>query len=813
MSRYEAVLTALDAGVVIHSADTAIVEANERARALLGLQDLEGRLATDPSWVFLESDCSPMALERFPVMQVISSKQALRGLIMVVRPSMNPDVVCEVNAVPILDDSGQLEQVAVTFIDITARKRAEQELAHSSGYARSLIEASLDPLVTITADGVINDVNAATEKVTGLPRQSLIGSDFATYFTDPELARAGYRQAFTAGSVTDYPLAVRHIDGTVTDVLYNATVYRDEHGDVAGVFAAARDVTDRLRAERALAASEELLRVVLDTSPDTTIRTGPDGRIEYVNRRAVEVSGIPYERWIGRTFEEMGYPAALAQLWQAHRHQVFSTGKQVTFEFDIDNEEGHRWYETTIAPGFDRNGTVALVIETSRDFTDRKTASDALQQLATHDPLTGLANRAALMDEIHRAVSAGLRSGCATAVLLMDLDRFKDVNDTLGHAAGDELLIAAAARVESTVRPGDLVARLGGDEFVIVMRELDDPTDAAPAALRLVQAFRTPFTIRGAELYSPASVGVAFGTPGQEEDDLLRQADTALYAAKEAGRNQVAVFNQELRAAIDWQLAVEAQLRHALARGQLAVWYQPEVDLTTGAVIAVEALLRWHHPDGTVWAAHQFVDVAEDTGLILDIGDWVLGQACHQAAAWAAASPARPITVRVNMSALQIAKADLLPTLDDTLTTSGVVPSLLCIEITETVLLRQSDTARDNLAGIHERGVRVAIDDFGTGYASLTYLNQYPIDVIKIDRSFVTDATLPGNDHRLVAGIISLATTLGITVTAEGVEHVEQAALLRTMGCPSAQGFLYSPALPAEQITPLLDHVYLVSPS
>jgi EAL domain-containing protein (putative c-di-GMP-specific phosphodiesterase class I) len=282
----------------------------------------------------------------------------------------------------------------------------------------------------------------------------------------------------------------------------------------------------------------------------------------------------------------------------------------------------------------------------------------------------------------------------------------------------------------------------------------------------------------------------------------------AMYAAKDAGRDRVSVFNEDLRSVVSARLAVEGDLRHALDRDELAVWYQPEVDLATGTLIAVEALLRWHHPDGTVWTADRFVDVAEDTGMILDIGDWVLRQACTHAAAWATARPNRPLTVRVNVSALQLAEAGLLPALDTALTASGLNPALLCVEITETALLRQTSTASTNLTGIHARGIRIAIDDFGTGYASLTYLRQYPIDVIKIDRSFITDITTTDHDHRLVAGIIALARALGMTVTAEGVEHPDQATLLHHLGCPGAQGWLYSKAIPPDQIHHLLHHAY-----
>jgi EAL domain-containing protein (putative c-di-GMP-specific phosphodiesterase class I) len=279
-----------------------------------------------------------------------------------------------------------------------------------------------------------------------------------------------------------------------------------------------------------------------------------------------------------------------------------------------------------------------------------------------------------------------------------------------------------------------------------------------------------------------------------------------MYAAKEAGRDRVSMFNEDLRTAVAARMTIEGDLRHALDRGELAVWYQPEVDLGSGAVVALEALVRWRHPDGSVWTADRFVDVAEETGLILDIGDWVLRQASIQGAAWALARPDRPATVRVNVSALQLAETGLLDAVDDALSASGLDPALMCIEITETALLRRTTTTAANLAGIHARGISLAIDDFGTGYASLTYLSQYPIDVIKIDRSFLTEAA--GRDDRLVTGIIALATSLDITVTAEGVEHPAQASRLRQMGCPSAQGWLYSAAVPSEDVVGLLDRIY-----
>jgi EAL domain-containing protein (putative c-di-GMP-specific phosphodiesterase class I) len=327
-------------------------------------------------------------------------------------------------------------------------------------------------------------------------------------------------------------------------------------------------------------------------------------------------------------------------------------------------------------------------------------------------------------------------------------------------------------------------------------------------AWRLVEAFRAPFPTPLGELFCTASIGVAVSQADSEPADLLREADTAMYAAKNDGRDRVAVFNNELREAVTARRLIESDLRHALERDQLAVWFQPEVDLVTGRVIAAEALLRWHHPSGDTLTAARFIDVAEETGLINDIGDWVLQQACTQATSWATGTDDRPITVRVNVSARQLAEGGLLDVLDDALATTSLDPNLLCLEITETALLSETRIARDNLTGIHDRGVRIAIDDFGTGYASLSYLHRYPIDVVKIDRSFITGIATEQHDYRLVGALIAMANHLQLSVTAEGVEDEHQADRLRALNCPSAQGYLYSQAIPPEQFVTLLATVF-----
>ncbi len=697
------------------------------------------------------------------------------------------------------------DKLVVTAHDVTDEVAATRALAESEALFRAVLDSTSDAIMQFGPDLRAKYVNQRLVEFTGITADDWRGRTFAEAGYPPHLTIPWdeySRKVFATGEPVrhefeiDLPVGHRWFETRVDPVVA-------ADGTVTDVITTSRDVTERRQAEDQLRDSEALLSVILDGSRDGTTIYDPDMRMEYVNHRVVELSGIPADAWIGRTMDELGFPTEAVTFWTTRIRGVFETGEPTTMQYELDNTEGHRWYEASLSPQFAADGQVAHVISTNRDITERVLAEQALLDLATHDPLTGLANRVALLDEITRALSAGRRTDRSVAVLMVDLDRFKYVNDSLGHAVGDALLQAVARRLTGAIRGGDLVGRTGGDEFIVIMRDLDEPAEAVNAAWRLVEAFRRPFPSGEGELFSTASIGVAVSTVESEPADLLREADTAMYVAKADGRDRVSVFNEELRAIVTSRLAVEGDLRRALERGQLAVWYQPEVDLVTGAVIAAEALVRWHHPSGELFTADRFVDVAEETGLILDIGDWVLREACVQAAHWAAVRQ-DPITVRVNVSALQLAEGGLLAALDDALAASGLDPVLLCLEITETALLRETTNARDNLEGIRDRGIRIAIDDFGTGYASLTYLRRYPIDVLKIDRSFIVDITVNEHDYRLVGGLVALARHLDLSVTAEGVETRDQAVMLRQLGCPGAQGYLYSRAVPADQLAAML---------
>jgi diguanylate cyclase (GGDEF)-like protein/PAS domain S-box-containing protein len=552
------------------------------------------------------------------------------------------------------------------------------------------------------------------------------------------------------------------------------------------------------RAVDQLQSDAELLKVIVDHTADSIVRFDRALRYDFVNDRAIQLTGIGAERFLGATQADLGYPPEEVEVREERISKVFASGDVTTYHDVIVNLEGERWYETTLLPQRDDTGDVTHVIVMSRDVTARKMAEDALVRAAARDPLTGLANRSALLEVLHHAIESSEDSRLTTAVLLIDLDRFKLVNDSLGHAVGDRLLCLAAERIRQNVRPEDLVARHGGDEYVVVMRDLTDPAEAVGVSLRIVEAFRQPLLSGETELSTTASVGISVTAPTRvtiDANDLIREADTAMYVAKANGRDGVSVFDETLRLEVDDRLRIENQLRGALGRGELAMWYQPEVHLRSGRIRSAEALLRWHHPSGEVLPAARFIDVAEDSGLIAPIGAWVLNEVVRQSAVWTD----REVIIRLNLASRQLNDPDLLGAFDRAVARHQARADLLCVEITETTLLHDTPTATRNLKGLTARGVKVALDDFGTGYASLTYLRRYHIDVVKLDRSFVTDIDTSPRDQRLAAAVVAMAQQLDIRVTAEGVETRAQADVVRKLGCSGAQGYLWSPAVPPDE--------------
>ena len=721
-------------------------------------------------------------------------------------PSSNGEKWFTIEVTPELNDDGDVMSVTSLMTDVTPLHEAVESLADSENRYRLLAENASDLVFRISAAGIVEWVSPSLETVLGWDRNELEGRNWLEDLPSQLLAPPGdQRAAVDDESVLRYETAVKRKDGSLIWMSVSVRQILDDEGHEAGLVGSARDVTAEIDIREALAARESLYRTTVDAAPIGMALLDLDRRFIEVNPALCTMLGRSADWLKSHGVIDIIDPADDESDREARTHLLSGDVDRLVMEKRLVRADATKiWVQHAVAL-IKSGGRPARFVSQYVDVTDARMDRQKLVGLATRDPLTGLANRTRVLEEIGRAQAAGQRSGHATAVLMVDLDQFKHVNDSLGHAVGDQLLRVAADRIAASTRGSDLAARLGGDEFVVVMRDLPNPDEGEKAAWRLVQKFRKPLVVDEHELYTTASIGVAISNSG-DPGDLLREADTAMYVAKEGGRDRVAVFNEDLRVAATRRLELEVQLRKALSNGELMVWYQPEIDLRDGSMAAVEALLRWRRADGEVWTADRFVDVAEETGLILDVGDWVIREAFAQAAAWAGDRPDDLIDVRFNLSALQLAESGLAAAVDSALDATGADPLHLCAEITETALLRRTSTVMDNLEMLRDRGIRLAIDDFGTGYASLAYLRDYPADVVKIDRSFVTDLTEDLFDRRLVGGVIALAQRLGMTTTAEGVEHQVQADILREMGCDGAQGFLYSKAVPPETITDLRQH-------
>jgi diguanylate cyclase (GGDEF)-like protein/PAS domain S-box-containing protein len=570
------------------------------------------------------------------------------------------------------------------------------------------------------------------------------------------------------------------------------------------------DVTERRTIEEALRASEERFRAVIETASDAFVSVDTDGTIVEWNRKAEETFGWTQEEAIGLPLVATIVPEGSRETHlRAFDRFVRSGGGAVgdrTLEVNAMRRDGVEFpvelsVWMTLSHGTQRINAFV------RDTSERRTL-EAVTHQAFHDPLTDLANRALFTDRVASALARRDDASTATvAVLLLDLDDFKTVNDSLGHAAGDELLVAVAARLRACVRPGDTLARLAGDEFAILLDELDDDGSAVAVAKRVAKRLEAPFEIEAMEIAVRASIGISLGqSPDARPDDLMRDADVAMYEAKAQGKGGYRVFEPHMRHAVVKRMELKADLRHALERDELHVLYQAYVKLEDESIVGAEALLRWDHAERGVIPPLDFIPLAEEMGLIVPIGRWVLGEASAQAVEWARRWPELgPLTLSVNISARQLQDRAFVGEVAEIVAEHGLPAERVVLELTESSLVEDPDQAVRRLRGLRELGIRLAIDDFGTGYSSLGYLQRYPIEILKVHRAFVAELGRHPDEPALATAILQLAHHLGMQTVAEGVENAVQVEALRALGCGFAQGFYFSRPLSAQEFSAMLE--------
>ncbi len=566
--------------------------------------------------------------------------------------------------------------------------------------------------------------------------------------------------------------------------------------------------TQRLRrlAEEDLFNSRQMLRTVLDTIPQRVFWKDRQSTYLGCNQPfATDTDHAAPQALIGKTDFDFA-PKAMAQHWRDEDLQVMEGGKPMLNQEESyarpDGAQG--WRVVSKVPLHDQEGRVSAILCTYEDITERKASEEHTRFLVYHDGLTELPNHLLAFDRLQQAMAYADREGSKVALLFLDLDNFKTINDSLGHTIGDKVLREVASRLRQCVRDTDTVSRQGGDEFLIVVPALSDTEASAPVLDKLLQSIHMPMEIDGHELGTTVSIGIAiFPDDGRDFESLMKKADTAMYQAKEAGRNTYCFFNKHMNDDVLENLQMRSGLGRALERGEFTLHYQPQIDLNSGALVGVEALVRWQHPTLGLVPPGRFIPVAEETGMIVGIGEWVMQEACRQAAAWQKAGHPR-MSMAVNLSAIQFKRGDVEKTVMRALAQSGLDPALLELELTESILIRDTENILATVRRIKLLGVMLSIDDFGTGYSSLSYLKRFSVDKLKIDQSFIRHLATDSDDAAIVRAVVQMARSLGLRTIAEGVEDERVLKYLRIYHCDEAQGYHIARPMPAEDMSAYL---------
>ena len=695
----------------------------------------------------------------------------------------------------------------------TKHKRAKDELRKSEARYRAVVNTASDAIITITPDGMIRSFNRGAEHIFGYRAEEVIGELFTLIMPERfrEQCMLGLRrylethQSHVIGSTTEL-IGLRNGGSEFPVELSLGEVH--EAGD--RLFAAIiRDITERKRSEEALRQLSRQNEMVLNSAGEGIFGLDLQGNTTFINPAAAHMTGWDIEDLLGQRLHEFlhhskpdGTPYPLEE---CPIYAAFKTGATLSRDNEVFwRKDGTHFPVEYVSTPIIEGDKISGSVVTFKDITERKALEEQLQHQAFHDPLTDLPNRALFMDRLGHALTRADRLGTKVAVLFTDLDNFKVVNDSLGHKAGDQLLIAVADRLKTCLRPEDTVGRLGGDEFTILLEGVAGISNAAEVAERIAEELQPPFVLDCQEVFATTSTGIAVSSSAQAQPtDLLRHADLAMYRAKGKGKACYEVFEPSMSIDALERLKLETELRRALGREEFRVYFQPEILLESGEIVGMEALVRWEHPERGLLLPQEFLSIAEESNLILPIGQWVLREACNQLRTWQEQYPStEPLVMGVNLSAREFFQPSLIA---EILRETGVDPQTLQLEITEgAVAHNHAQNANNKLRDLKALGVQLAIDDFGMGYSSLSYLKRFPVNVLKIDRSFIRELGKDLKDTKIVAAIIHLARALDLKVIAEGVETAEQVEQLRKMECDVAQGYYFSEPLPSEAVSALL---------
>ena len=807
--------------VIATDAEGRVTRMNPMAERLCGwmLADALGRPLSE---VFCISNADTREPAANPVQSVIAHGLAVRlanHAVLLARDGQEYQIAD--SAAPIRNAAGEIVGVVLVFNDVTEKSRAEQALRDSEERFRNLYERAPLAYQSLDAAGNILQVNSAWLKLFGFTHDEVIGRFIGDFLDESSLKTLGreFPQFLSRGRVDGPVFDIRRKDGSSRLVEVNGRIGYDNEGNFRQTHCILTDITERTRAEAALRESEERWKFALEGAGegvwDWNIQTGD----AVYSRRWKEMIGFA-EGEIGNTSSEWSsrvHPEDMPKVMAAIQAHIDGKTPSAAVEFRMLCKDGS-WLWTLgrgMVVSRDASGKPLRLVGTNADITERRASAEKIERLAFYDPLTDLPNRRLLLDRLEQALSSSTRHHRYGALMLLDMDDFKTLNDTLGHDVGDQLLVEVTSRLRAAVREGDTVARHGGDEFVVILEDLSDDALAAmqaeSVAVKILHAVSQPYlldlTVREGltntrSYHCTSSIGITlFRDSSLSADELMRRADTAMYQAKAGGRNSLRFFDPEMQAVVAARAALDSDLREAVREGQFCLYYQPQVD-SAGNRTGAEALVRWQHPLRGLVPPVEFIPQAEATGLIIPIGHWVLETACAQLVAWETVTETSHLTVAVNVSARQFRHVDFVGQVLAIVDSTGVNPQKLKLELTESLLLDDVEDIISKMTVLRARGIGFSLDDFGTGYSSLSYLKRLPLDQLKIDQSFVRDVLTDPNDAAIARTIVALAQNMGLDVIAEGVETEAQREFLAANGCAAYQGFLFGRPMPQEEFSP-----------
>ena len=669
------------------------------------------------------------------------------------------------------------------------RSKTEQALRASEQRFRAVVNNTPIILFALDQNGIFTLSEGKGLESIGLKCGEVVGQSIYSLYEDVGQVKEDFRRAMSGETFTSV-LCFNH---AVFELWWSPII--DQNNQVNGVIGVMTDITERTRAEEKIRASEKKLSTILKNMQDTFYRTNNDGELVLVSSSVKKLLGYTQDELIGENLKSLYVdPEGHARFLEALKE---NDGELKNYEMAMNRKDGSIMYVSSNAQYcFDEDGEIIGIEGTTRDITERKQTEQHLRYLVNYDALTKLPNRTLFRDRLEHAMAYARRYNHLVVLMFLDVDRFKAINDSLGHLVGDQLLQAVSERLRSCAREGDTVARLGGDEFAIVMEGIVDISDADIAAKKVLRAMSKSFILEGHDMFVTASIGVTvYPSDSDDIESLIRNADTAMYRAKQAGRNNYQFYTEDMNTRAIESLLLQNNLRKALDNQEFLLYYQPQINLTSGEMIGMEALIRWQHPELGLLSPKQFISIAEETGLIIPIGEWVLRKVCLQLKEWQ--SRGLPLfRVSVNLSACQFKQRNLVGIISEIIEETGVDPSYIELEITEGVLVDDEEKAIDILHKLKKLGMQISIDDFGTGYSSLSYLKRFPINTLKIDKSFIRDISTNADDAAIAEAIIALGHSLRLKVIAEGVETLEQLEFLSPRGCDEVQGFYFSEPLP-----------------